>query len=152
MELNSVNTTEVNRIASDKWQVVSEVTDSNGKVFVGMAFSADPNAAMRAAQDKAMLYALQAGMRITLCRCCNSYDLNIIGMDKNGYLAQCNDCDAIFGRVTEKTYNFFVKPYWHPNADQADRRYFDFDIIDADQPTRYHGWYEPKSGLICQVG
>lgn len=65
----------------------------------------------------------------------------------------CRQCEALFGSCYLGSSYALVKP-WFSKADvPAERtRYFDLECLGSDGITRRHGWYDPATGLITQVG
>jgi DNA-directed RNA polymerase subunit RPC12/RpoP len=66
---------------------------------------------------------------------------------------RCAKCEAIYGSCYLGDSYSLVLPYMtrkEPPAGQI--RYFNFDCIGSKGLTRRHGWYDPATKLIVQVG
>jgi hypothetical protein len=66
----------------------------------------------------------------------------------------CSKCDALYGRTYLGQSYALVQPYFYegPDPDPSEWRCFDLTCLGSKGITRRHGWYEPKSRLILQVG
>jgi len=69
-------------------------------------------------------------------------------------LYDCVECGAIFGECYLARSYEIVKPRMTTDAVPPDREcYFDFTCLGSDQKiTHRHGWYDPRTGLITQIG
>ena len=74
-------------------------------------------------------------------------------------LYRCLACSCLHGEVNKGTSYGYVKPYmtgglsWD-EIKAADERAVPYDItvIGSDGLTRRHGWFDPQTKLITQVG
>ena len=65
----------------------------------------------------------------------------------------CRKCQAVYGRCYLGDSYTIVKPWFAKEEPPAERcRYFDLDCLGSGGLTRRHGWYDPATGLITQVG
>jgi hypothetical protein len=84
------------------------------------------------------------------CPACDSQNLSEI---KPCAVYTCQNCNAIFGQVYLGESYEYVKPVLadvEPPAE--DLRYFDFDCVGSSGMTRRHGWYDPATKKIVQIG
>ena len=66
---------------------------------------------------------------------------------------RCGYCGAIWGTCRLGDSYELVRPYMTTiNFDPADTRYYDITTLGSGGLDRRHGWFEPKSRLITQVG
>lgn len=66
---------------------------------------------------------------------------------------ECGHCGAIWGECYIGESYEMVRPYMTTiNFDPADTRYYDMTTIGSEGLRRRHGWFEPTSRLITQVG
>lgn len=66
---------------------------------------------------------------------------------------RCAKCEAIYGSCYLGDSYSLVLPYMvkeDPPAEQT--RYYDLDCLGSKGITRRHGWYDPQTKLIVQVG
>jgi len=65
----------------------------------------------------------------------------------------CGACGAIFADniYLGESYGI-VKPFMSERLDIDGARYFDFTCLGSKGITRRHGWFDPETGLILQVG
>jgi ribosomal protein L37AE/L43A len=71
----------------------------------------------------------------------------------NGQIYRCTKCDAIYGQCYLGDSYSYVLPQMTAEDVPADRtRYYDFTCVGSNGITRRHGWYDPQSKLITQVG
>lgn len=87
------------------------------------------------------------------CRACD----NVRGNKRvEGFhsLYTCGACEAIFGDAGYLGDSYkLVLPYFSKAEVPAERqRYFDFSCLGSEGETRRHGWYDPQTKLITQVG
>lgn len=68
---------------------------------------------------------------------------------------QCKKCNAIQGRCYKGNSYELVLPYMAnevtPEIEER-KIYYDLDVLGSDGLTRRHGWYDPETKLIVQVG
>ena len=65
----------------------------------------------------------------------------------------CTRCNAIFGKCYLGESYGIVLPYLTDEDVPTERtRYYDFDCIGSKGLTRRHGWFDPATKLITQVG
>jgi DNA-directed RNA polymerase subunit RPC12/RpoP len=66
---------------------------------------------------------------------------------------QCVKCEAIFGTCTKGDSYNIVLPYFAKTEPSAESlRYYDLTVLGSDGITRRHGWFNPQTKLISQVG
>lgn len=66
---------------------------------------------------------------------------------------RCNSCEAIFGQCYLGESYSLVKPYFSKAEIPAEAtRYYDLTCLGSKGIERRHGWYDPASKLIVQVG
>jgi hypothetical protein len=65
----------------------------------------------------------------------------------------CQRCEALYGDCYLGESYSLVRP-WFSKDPTADRRarYFDFTTLGSKGVDRRHGWYDPTTRLITQVG
>lgn len=86
------------------------------------------------------------------CRACDNVrgNQNVPG---HVTLYTCAKCNAIFGDCYLGDSYSFVKPFMTAAEVPAEsQRYFDFSCLGSAGLTRRHGWYDPSTKLITQVG
>lgn len=82
------------------------------------------------------------------CPCCNSHKSI---PESNHGIQSCCKCGAVFGQCyLGESYNI-VFPYWH-KGNPIDVRYFDLVCLGSQGIVRRHGWYDPVSRRVLQVG
>ena len=81
------------------------------------------------------------------CPACRSRRCKAI----KGRIYQCNRCQAIFGTTFLGDSYEFVRPQWQTKEVKVER-YFDFTCVGSKGVSRRHGWYDPETKLITQVG
>jgi hypothetical protein len=65
----------------------------------------------------------------------------------------CAKCDAVFGDCYLGDSYGFVLPFMIATEPHAgEMRYYDFTCLGSKGVTRRHGWYDPATKLIVQVG
>jgi hypothetical protein len=66
---------------------------------------------------------------------------------------QCGRCETIFGQCYRGDSYTLVAPYMASEPVPADRlRFYDLTILGSDGVSRSHGWYDPSTKLVHQVG
>lgn len=70
-----------------------------------------------------------------------------------GRIYRCAKCDAIYGDCYLGESYEHVLPFMASEPVDAEAlRYFDFSYLGSKGPGRRHGWYDPATKLIHQVG
>ena len=66
----------------------------------------------------------------------------------------CGACEALFGNCYLGDSYTLVLPHFHsdPNFPADQQRYFDFSTLGSNGNQRRHGWFDPQTKLITQVG
>jgi len=84
------------------------------------------------------------------CPCCNrKRGVKVI----DGSVWQCPKCKAIFSNNIWLGESYkYVLPYWDNEENPTEIRYFDFTCVGSEGVTRRHGWYNPNTKRIVQVG
>lgn len=72
-------------------------------------------------------------------------------MDRAG-IYQCVNCGAIYGNCYLGDSYSIVKPMFDPQSEVIEQRYFDLTCLGSEGISRRHGWYNPKTRLLIQVG
>lgn len=96
-------------------------------------------------------------MEYDRCPSCNSKRFSKV--DGSFRIKQCRKCKAIFGECYLGESYSFVMP-WFDTAREFDsfgkkireERYFDFTCLGSEGITRRHGWYNPETKGITQIG
>ncbi len=66
---------------------------------------------------------------------------------------QCGHCQALLGQCSRGMSYLLVKPSWAPaGASLEDAVYFDLQVLGTDGIKRRHGWFDPETRCIVQVG
>lgn len=70
---------------------------------------------------------------------------------------ECSRCKAVFTRGDSRIYlgesYGIVTPRFTTDSSADERaRYFDLSTLGSDGLGRRHGWFDPQTGLITQVG
>jgi hypothetical protein len=66
---------------------------------------------------------------------------------------RCNSCGSLFGQCYLGDSYSLVKPFFVKEEPAAEAiRYFDLECVGSKGIERRHGWYDPASKLIVQVG
>jgi hypothetical protein len=85
------------------------------------------------------------------CPACNGKRLTATDLGTRIY--RCNRCEAIFGDCYLGDSYTIVKPYMAREDVSSDQlRYFDLDCLGSKGLTRRHGWYDPETQLVHQIG
>ena len=84
------------------------------------------------------------------CRACSNSQRNKqIGI----HVYWCGKCGAVFGTCYLGESYEFVRPYFSKKDVPPDRiRYYDFTTLGSVGIDRRHGWFDPKTKLIIQIG
>jgi len=70
-----------------------------------------------------------------------------------GQIYRCASCEALYGTCYLGESYEYVLPYWVETEPAADAiRYFDITTLGSQGVGRRHGWYDPASKRIVQVG
>lgn len=65
----------------------------------------------------------------------------------------CRKCEAVFGQCYKGDSYGIVLPFMTADKDATERqRYYDFTVLGSDGVTRRHGWFDPQTKLITQIG
>lgn len=66
---------------------------------------------------------------------------------------ECRTCGAIFGTCYRGDSYTLVSPYMATENVPAERlRFYDLTILGSEGISRSHGWYDPSTKLVHQVG
>ena len=65
---------------------------------------------------------------------------------------ECPKCNAIFGSCYLGDSYKYVLPYFDESPNPIQERYFDFTCAGSKGITRRHGWFNPKTKCLTQVG
>lgn len=66
---------------------------------------------------------------------------------------ECPHCGAIQGQCYKGDSYSIVKPFMAKEVAAGTREvYYDLDVLGSDGITRRHGWFDPATGYITQVG
>lgn len=68
-------------------------------------------------------------------------------------MVTCGGCGGIYTvrRIYRGESYTIVRPSWHTGPETTPV-YFDLDVIGSEGPERRHGWFEPTTKCITQVG
>lgn len=85
------------------------------------------------------------------CPCCSGKRHSLVAGTASVY--KCKRCGAIHGSCYLGDSYSLVLPYWD-DADPATREqlYFDLDCLGSKGVERRHGWFNPATRKIIQVG
>jgi hypothetical protein len=74
--------------------------------------------------------------------------------DLQGTIYQCSECEALYGRCYLGDSYGIVKPEWADNQNLPAHRikYFDLTCLGSEGLTRRHGWFDPETRKIVQIG
>ena len=69
---------------------------------------------------------------------------------------RCGDCGCLHGSCYKGDSYSYVKPFFAPEgateaADERARPY-DLAVVGSEGVSRRHGWFDPQTGYITQVG
>jgi hypothetical protein len=87
------------------------------------------------------------------CPACNNQRRNK-EVKPGSWVYRCSLCEAIFGEhlYLGESYEF-VLPYFAKDDVPSERlRYYEFTCLSSAGIMRRHGWYDPETKLIHQVG
>ena len=84
----------------------------------------------------------------THCPTCGRRGLKAVG----DAVRTCPKCGAIFGQCSLDESYVYVRPRYILRTSPAEWRYFDFLIVEGDEVYRRHGWYDPATRCITQIG
>ena len=88
----------------------------------------------------------------TKCPCCNAArpaKASKLGLE----IFECKKCNAVYGDCYLGDSYAIVRPYMTSrNVPAEETRYYDFMALGSKGLERRHGWYEPATKLIVQVG
>ena len=88
----------------------------------------------------------------TRCPACD-HKRGLRPIDGSITIRTCPKCGAIFGQCYLGESYEIVLPYMHPDPPPPEEcRYFDFLTIGSRGIDRRHGWYDPRTKLITQIG
>ena len=89
------------------------------------------------------------------CPACSSTKLSQLVLNEREHPScyRCRRCEAVFGSCYLGDSYAIVSPRFaaDPVAPEA-LRYFDFDTVGSAGVGRRHGWYDPETGLVHQIG
>lgn len=83
------------------------------------------------------------------CPACNSKRTKI---RPGTMLFDCTKCQAVFGKAYLGESYDYVLPQFDPNPNPPEQRYFDFMCLSSKGVVRRHGWFNPATKLLTQVG
>lgn len=89
------------------------------------------------------------GKKLTIKTLNTNYPVNgrnIIGVH------ECPKCKAVFGTCYLGESYSIVKPWMSDRPDMDGARYYDFTVLTGNGIDRRHGWFDPDTRLILQVG
>ncbi len=85
------------------------------------------------------------------CPACSATRRQVITTVSGVY--ECSKCLAIYGQCYKGDSYTLVLPYFAEHAvDPQTERYYDLTVLGSDGVTRRHGWFDPASKRITQVG
>jgi hypothetical protein len=82
------------------------------------------------------------------CPACSSRKHKALG----NQLFTCLSCNALHGSCYLGDSYGYVLPYMSKRTDMEGARYFDLECVGSKGLVRRHGWYDPETKLILQVG
>lgn len=84
------------------------------------------------------------------CPACNSTKIKVT---VNSQIHSCKTCGAIFGTTYLGESYGLVLPYMAKDQVAPEKlRYYDLTCLGSEGITRRHGWFDPETRLIHQVG
>lgn len=84
------------------------------------------------------------------CPACSGKSFN--RRDLGVMIFECESCNGIHGDCYLGDSYAMVKPHMSTRTDMDGARYFDFTCVGSQGVTRRHGWFDPATKLILQVG
>ena len=91
----------------------------------------------------------------TMCPVCNGNKSDWYCTDKGRLIygvEVCRKCGAVYGTCYKGESYEIVLPYWDVEQSNVEQRYFDLVLLGSEGKERTHGWYNPKTKKITQVG
>ena len=89
-------------------------------------------------------------MTYTSCPACNGKRRK--PTDSTGVF-ECRRCGALYGDCYKGDSYALVRPHMTTQDVPPERcRYFDFTVLGSDGISRRHGWFDPETRLIVQIG
>lgn len=87
------------------------------------------------------------------CRACDNVRGNKL-VEGEYALYTCGACGALFGDCgyLGDSYKYVSAFFSKAEVPAEQQRYFDLSCLSSNGPTRRHGWYDPSTKLITQVG
>jgi hypothetical protein len=74
-------------------------------------------------------------------------------VEVQGRIYRCAKCEGIYGSCYLGDSYAYVLPFMAQQPVPAEQlRYFDFSFVGSKGPGRRHGWYDPATKLIHQIG
>ena len=92
-----------------------------------------------------------------ICPCCGASQNHSSAHSHAGRVRECRKCKAIYTQTGSTIYlgesYTLVRPGLTEDP-EADKRhvYFDFSCLGSKGLSRRHGWFDPQTRLITQVG
>lgn len=88
------------------------------------------------------------------CPACNGKRARQASPDVFGvYRCSRKGCQAVFGQCYKGDSYQFVLPYMATETVPHERlRFYDLTLLGSDGVHRSHGWYDPETRLVHQVG
>jgi len=65
---------------------------------------------------------------------------------------ECPKCRSIFGNCYLGDSYLLVKPFLEAPTEGVEERYFDLTCLGSEGITRRHGWFNPQTKNITQIG
>lgn len=86
------------------------------------------------------------------CPACSSWERHPRSQADDMRVFVCRACGCMYGNCQNGASFTLVKSAWSKRKSRGTE--VPFDLMDTDHGVRYrrHGWYDPKTGLITQVG
>jgi hypothetical protein len=87
------------------------------------------------------------------CPACNSTKNRPYRRERFAQIYECRTCGAIHGTCYLGESYEIVRPYMTDKAVPPEKtRYFDFITLGSKGVDRRHGWYDPETRLVVQIG